>query len=184
MKQIADIQSIVIMGVSGSGKTTIGFALAQRTGSEFCDADRLHPASNVAKMSTGQPLNDQDRLPWLRLVGQHMKDMESSHRRTVVACSALKRSYRDILREYSPDAFFVCLDGPPTVFQTRVDARNHEFMQPSLLASQFAILEPLDDEELGAKVSADLSPLEILDRILADVGWLNGESESRRDEAQ
>jgi carbohydrate kinase (thermoresistant glucokinase family) len=171
MKPVAVIQSIVIMGVSGSGKSTIGLALARRTDSEFIEADQLHPASNVAKMAAGQPLTDQERLPWLRLVGQRMVGSTSLNRRTVVACSALKRSYRNILREYSPDAFFVCLDATPAFIQSRVDARKHEFMPPSLLASQFAILEPFDDRERGVTISADSNPDRIVERILTQVKW-------------
>jgi carbohydrate kinase (thermoresistant glucokinase family) len=171
LKSIVAVQSVVIMGVSGSGKSTIGLALAQRTGAEFIEADDLHPASNVAKMASGQPLTDEDRLPWLRLVGQRMAESTSLDRRTVVACSALKRSYRDILRESAPDAFFVCLVGTAAFIQSRVDSRKHQFMPPSLLASQIAILEPIDDRERGVTISADSNPHRIVERIMTQVMW-------------
>jgi gluconokinase len=109
-------------------------------------------------MSTGHPLSDEDRLPWLGLVGQRINSLESNHRRVVVACSALKRSYRNIVRAYSPNAFVVCLDSSPDVVQARVDARKHEFMPTSLLASQYAIFEPLEDDERGMRIGVDLGP--------------------------
>jgi len=164
------------MGVSGSGKTMIGLALAQRTGSAFCDADGLHTTSNVAKMSTGHPLSDEDRLPWLGLVGRRINGLESNHQRVVVACSALKRNYRSILRAYSPNAFLVCLDSSLAVVQARVDARKHEFMSSSLLASQYAIFEPLEDDERGMRIGVDLGPRDIVGKILAEVRWPDNES--------
>jgi gluconokinase len=157
------------MGVSGSGKSTIALALATQIGAEFCDADWLHPADNLAKMSTGQALGDEERWPWLHTVGQHMKRFESNRRSSVTACSALKQSYRDVLREYVPDAFFVFLDGPFEVIQARIDTRSHEFMPPSLVASQFETLEPLDDDERGMRVDIELDPDEIVSKIEAEL---------------
>src|ERR1039457_7570105 len=104
------MRSIVVMGVLGSGKTTIASALAKRIGSEFIDADWLHTTENLAKMSAGHALDDADRFPWLHSVGIRRKNADREHLRCVVACSALKRTYRDILRAYAPDAFFVLLD--------------------------------------------------------------------------
>ena len=154
----------------------IGLALAHRTGSAFCDADDLHTTSNVAKMSTGHPLSDEDRLPWLGLVGQRINILESNHQRIVVACSALKRHYRNILRTYSPNAFVVCLDSSLAVVQARLDARKQDFMPTSLLVSQYAIFEPLEDDERGMRIDADSGPRDIVDRILAEVRWPDNES--------
>jgi gluconokinase len=119
--QAAQVRAIVVMGVSGSGKSTIALALATQIGAEFCDADWLHTPENLAKMSKGQALSDEDRWPWLHTVGEHMKHFESNARSSVTACSALKKSYRDVLREHVPDAFFVFLDGPFEVVQARID---------------------------------------------------------------
>jgi len=160
------------MGVSGSGKSTIALALATQIGAEFCDADSLHPADNLAKMSAGQGLGDEDRWPWLHAVGQHMKRFESNYLSSVLACSALKQSYRDVLREYVSDAFFVFLDGPFEVIRARIDARSHEFMPPSLLTSQFETLEPLSDDERGMRVDIELGPDEIVSKIEAELNRL------------
>ena len=165
MKQAAQVQSIVVMGVSGSGKSTIAQALAAQINAEFSDADWLHPADNLAKMSSGQALSDNERLPWLHLVGQHMQQLPSIHQSSVTACSALKRSYRDILRAYVPDAIFIFLDGPFEVVQARVEARRHDFMPLSLLASQFEVLEPLDDDERGMRVDIEMNPDVIVSKI-------------------
>jgi gluconokinase len=175
----APFQTIVVIGVSGSGKTTIGLALAQRTGSAFCDADDLHTVDNIAKMSAGHPLNDEDRFPWLDLVGQRINDLESNHRRVVVACSALKRDYRNILRTYSPNAFVVSLESSRAVVQARVNERRHEFMPRSLLASQYEIFEPLEDDERGMRITDNLSPRDTVSRILVDVKWPDNESHVR-----
>ena len=165
MKQAAQVQSIVVMGVAGSGKSTIALALASRIGAEFADADWLHSADNLAKMSSGQALSDNERLPWLHVVGQHMAQFASIHRTSVTACSALKRSYRDVLRAYVPDAIFVFLDGTFEVVQARIEARHHDFMPSSLLASQFETLESLDDDERGMRVDIEMNPDAIVSKI-------------------
>src|SRR5271170_2032917 len=112
MTQEDEVRAVVVMGVSGVGKSTIGLALAKQLDFEFLDADWLHSAHNLAKMSAGQSLTDEDRLPWLKAVGQRIQYIKSRGRGSITACSALKRSYRDILRIYVPDAFFVFLVGP------------------------------------------------------------------------
>ena len=138
---------IVVMGVSGSGKSTVGAALAQRLGVPFADADDFHPPANIAKMKAGTPLNDDDRYPWLEAIGGWLAD----HCGTggVMSCSALKRKYRDQLRRHCPQAEFVHLSGSPEVIAARQASRPGHFMPASLMASQFATLEPLERDERG-----------------------------------
>jgi carbohydrate kinase (thermoresistant glucokinase family) len=159
------VRSIVVMGVSGSGKSTIARALAQRIGFEFIDGDALHSPDNLAKMSNGHALSDDDRTPWLNAIGQLLKDAHSHVPGCVVACSALKRKYRDLLREYVPDTYFVMLDGAFDLIQARLEARPHDFMPISLLASQFATLEPLQRDERGVRVDISLTPDEIVSQL-------------------
>lgn len=165
VRHAANTQSIVVMGVSGSGKSTIARALAERIGAEFCDADSLHPPGNLAKMAAGQALDDEDRWPWLHAVGQEMERCLSHHRASIVACSALKQAYRDVLRGYVPTAFFVFLEGDFDIIRARMEDRSHEFMPPSLLASQFESLEPLSARERGMRLDIELDPDVIVDRI-------------------
>ncbi|MFB4350762.1 gluconokinase [Microbacterium sp. CR_7] len=143
---------VVVMGVSGCGKSTIGAALAERLRVPFRDADDLHPASNVEKMSRSIPLTDEDRWPWLAIVGEDL----ARHRVTgiVVACSALRGVYRDVLREHAPDVFFVHLDASKQVIAQRMVVRSEHFMPLALLDSQIATLEPLAVGEAGLVVSA------------------------------
>ncbi len=162
----ADATPIVVMGVSGSGKTTVGLALAVRLGAEFLDADDLHPPENRAKMAAGHPLDDQDRLPWLHAVGQYMRDAASQGQRAIVACSALKRRYRDLLRTYVPDVPFVYLRGTPALLEARLEGRTNHFMPRSLLSSQLADLEPLDDDEPGVTVDVDADVARIVDEVV------------------
>jgi gluconokinase len=149
------------MGVSGSGKTTVARRLAQAWGDRFVESDDLHSTGDIEKMSAGIPLDDEDRLPWLHAIGELLRVDSDQSLSTVTACSALKRSYRDILRTYVPAAIFVDLDGPFDLIQSRMMSRHHEFMLPSLLESQFAALEPLEGDEHGIRVSAEL-PLETI----------------------
>jgi gluconokinase len=146
---------IVVMGVSGSGKSRVAKACSKRWGYVYIEADDLHSAEAIAKMASGHPLDDSDRLPWLRRVGELIREEQSIGRRTVTACSALKRAYRDILREYAPDAFFVMLDRPFDVVRARVESRHHSFMPAALLESQYEALEPLEPDESGIRI--DLS---------------------------
>lgn len=156
---------LVVMGVSGSGKSTIAAALAGALGGIYLDADDFHPPANVAKMSSGTPLTDDDRMPWLRVVADEIAAQSAKGRLAVVACSALRRRYRDALREVAPDLFFVQLDGTPELLASRIGARTDHFMPPALLASQLAALEPLEADEHGAIVSIDAS----VQHIVADV---------------
>lgn len=154
---------IVVMGVSGCGKSTVAAALAAELRGVYLDADDFHPAANVAKMAAGVPLTDEDRMPWLAVVGQAMADAAARGDLVVVACSALRRAYRDVLRSAAPDTFFVQLDGSPELLAARITARAEHFMPPSLLASQLALLEPLQEDEAGAVVSIDAPVLAVVD---------------------
>ncbi len=145
---------LVVMGVSGSGKSTVGAALAQRVHVPFADADDLHPAANLAKMSAGDALDDHDRHPWLEAIGEWLAAHPEG---AVMSCSALKRSYRDQLRHHAPDVRFVHLDGGRDVIARRQASRPGHFMPASLLSSQFATLERLQPDENGVVVDVDQS---------------------------
>lgn len=140
---------VVVMGVQGSGKSTVAAALAEALDAEFLDGDDLHPAANRAKLAAGQPLDDDDRWPWLRLVAARLGAAEREGARLVVACSALRRAYRDLLRADAATTRFVHLDGPREVLVARIAARTHAFMPTTLLDSQLATLEPLQPDEHG-----------------------------------
>jgi beta-N-acetylhexosaminidase len=143
---------LVVMGVSGSGKSTIGSEIARELELPFFDADSLHPLANIELMAAGTPLSDSDRHPWLVEVGAKLS---SSHQTgLVMACSALKRTYRDTISRDSPTAVFVHLSCPREVLQGRMEARTDHFMPPDLLDSQLAALEPLQDDEIGWTVEA------------------------------
>jgi gluconokinase len=141
------------MGVSGSGKSTVGAAVAQRLRVPFADADDFHPAANIAKMTAGEPLNDDDRRPWLETIGDWLAERCGSG--GVMSCSALKRTYRDQLRLHCPDVEFLHLVGTPEVIGRRQASRPGHFMPPSLLKSQFDTLEPLESDERGVDVDVD-----------------------------
>lgn len=158
---------VVVMGVSGSGKSTVGEQVAQRLGIPFVDGDALHPAANVAKMASGVPLTDEDRIPWLRAVGHALA--ETSPDGAVVACSALKRAYRDLIRAEAPDAVFAELDGDRALLAARMAARPGHFMPVSLLDSQLATLEPLQPDEDGVRLDVSRAPAELADAIVGAV---------------
>jgi len=141
---------IVVMGVSGAGKSTIGEALAERLGVPFIDADNLHPRANVEKMRGGTPLVDADRWPWLEIVADAMRNTADTNGRVVCACSALRRAYRDCLRKRAGEPIaFVLLHGDRSVIAERQADRPGHFMPPELLDSQFATLEPFEPDEHG-----------------------------------
>ena len=162
---------VVVMGVTGSGKSTVGAALAGRLGLQYADADDFHPAANIAKMSAGQPLDDADRRPWLEAIAAWM----GAHRQDggVVSCSALRHRYRDVLRSKAPDAAFLHLAGSPQVVARRVAGRPAHFMPVALVQSQFETLEPLDAGEHGIAVPLEEPVQEIVAQFLR---WLGTET--------
>ena len=152
------LAAIILMGVSGSGKSTVASALAQRTGLTCADADSFHPQANITKMHAGIPLTDEDRWPWLRAIAAAIDHHAAADGPLIIACSALKRSYRDVLRESTP-SFFVHLAAPFDVLEERMQHRTRHFMPASLLKSQFDTLEELDDDEAGAVIDVS-APLD------------------------
>ncbi|MFE9677971.1 gluconokinase [Streptomyces sp. NPDC006259] len=153
---------VVVMGVAGTGKTTIGPLLAARLGVPYAEGDDFHPQANIAKMSAGTPLDDDDRWPWLDAIG------DWAHGRAglggVVSCSALKRSYRDRLRAAAPRIAFLHLAGDRTLIEDRMAHRHGHFMPTALLDSQFATLQPLEADETGVAVDVTGTPEEITER--------------------
>ena len=147
------------MGVSAVGKSTVGAELAERLGIQFLDADDLHDDAAVAAMSAGIALSDADRMPWLARVGDALAAQSGG---AVIACSALALRYRDAIRASAPNAIFVHLDAPAEVLAIRAGAREGHFMPASLLSSQLATLEPLDDDERGFAVDASLPVADIV----------------------
>jgi gluconokinase len=161
--------AILVMGVSGSGKTTAGERLAQELGWPFRDADSFHPAANVAKMSAGTPLTDDDRWPWLGSIAAWIDEGRASREPRVVSCSALKRAYRRVLLDGRPDVRLVYLNGDIELIAARMGRRTGHFMPPTLLASQFDALEPPDADEWPIIVPIELSPRRIIEHICASM---------------
>lgn len=157
--------SVVVTGVTGAGKTTVGRALADRLGAAFVEGDDLHPAANVARMRAGTPLTDADRWPWLDAVAEVVGVHEAGGQDLVVTCSALRRAYRDRLRDGHPSVRFLHVTAPEGVLRDRLARRTGHWMPASLLDSQLALLEPLGQDEPGAAVSSEAP----LDRLLAAV---------------
>lgn len=157
---------IVTMGVSGSGKTTIADDIARREGWPLLEGDRLHPLANIDKMSHGIPLTDEDRWPWLRAIAAAIDDWRAKGQSGVVACSALKRAYRDILIGDRADVALVYLQGSRALIGERLAARKGHFMPPALLDSQFATLEEPGDDEHPIVVSVAAAPDAIVDEVI------------------
>jgi|SRR5215470_5783777 len=146
----------VVMGVSGSGKTTIGRALARELGADFLEGDKFHPEANIAKMSRAEPLTDTDRWPWLDRMAEELAQARAAEGSVVLASSALKRSYRDRLRRGAPDLRLVYLKGEKALIRQRMQARKNHFMPAGLLDSQFAALEEPGPDE--APIVIDVTP--------------------------
>jgi gluconokinase len=170
--------ALIVMGVSGSGKSTIADKLAERLRWTYEDGDKFHPASNVAKMSAGQPLTDEDRWPWLQAIADEIDKVCKDGRPAVIACSALKRSYRDILVHGRNDVRIIFLKGTQELIAHRLAQRKGHFMPPGLLASQFKTLEPPDGNENPVTVSIDASVEVIVDDIISQLQLSHAHSNS------
>lgn len=157
---------IVVMGVSGSGKTTVAAMLAGALGAGFLEGDDVHPPANVEKMRSGSPLTDADRWPWLQTIARQVDRWRERGERGVVACSALKRAYRDILVGDRPEVGLVYLRGAPDLIQRRLAARHEHFMPAGLLSSQFSTLQEPAPEEDAIIVDVDRSPADIVADIV------------------
>lgn len=155
---------VVVMGVSGSGKSTVGAALAQRLRVPFADADDFHPPANIAKMTAGRPLDDADRYPWLEAIGEWLAAHPDGG---VMSCSALKLRYRDQLRRHCPTVEFLHLSGAPDVIGRRQASRPGHFMPATLLASQFATLEPLTAGERGVTIDVGQNIDSVIEEYVA-----------------
>ena len=160
---------VVVMGVSGSGKTTIAKGIADREGWRLLEGDALHPPANIAKMHAGVPLTDEDRWPWLRAIAHEIDAMRARRENAVVACSALKRAYRDILIGSRSDVVLVYLRGSKELIASRLAERKDHFMPPALLDSQFATLEEPGADEHPIVVSIAPMPKAVIDEVVHDL---------------
>src|SRR6188472_2377535 len=164
MVTITSAPILIVMGVAGTGKSTVAGLLAERLKWEFQEGDALHPQANVAKMSSGIPLTDEDRWPWLDAIAAWIKDKTQRGEPGVVTCSALKRSYRDRLR--GPNVIFVFINGPRAVIEARIASRKDHYMPPALLDSQLATLEPPTSDENVLQVNLSAEPQEEVAEVL------------------
>jgi gluconokinase len=158
---------VLVLGVAGSGKTTVGAMLAGRLGWQYADADDFHPVANVEKMAAGHPLTDEDRWPWLHAMAAWIDVQIAAGQPAVVSCSALKRAYRDVMRR--PEVQMVYLQGSRGLIAARLTSRQGHFFQREMLDSQFATLEEPEPDEGVITVSIEGSPLDVVDRILAQL---------------
>lgn len=161
------VRTLVVMGVSGVGKTSVAEELVARTGCVFAEGDDFHPEANRQKMAAGHPLDDEDRWPWLAAVAAWIGEQEAAGRSSVVTCSALRRVYRDVLRDGHPSVRFVHLLAATEVIEERITARRGHYMPASLLGSQLATLEPLDADEPGVGVDTSGDASAVAERALA-----------------
>jgi len=168
------VLTVVVMGVSGAGKSAVGGACAHRLGWAFAEGDDFHSAANKAKMHAGTPLTDDDRWPWLRSIAAWIGEREAAGEPSVVACSALRRAYRDLLRDGHPSVRFLELDAVDDVLQRRIVGRTAHFMPVTLLQSQLDTLEPLQPDEPGVRLSTSTATAEgAISLALAQIrSWL------------
>jgi gluconokinase len=162
--------TLVVMGVSGSGKTTVAVRLANRLGWVFAEGDDFHPPANVEKMHSGHPLTDEDRWPWLQALADWIGTREAAGENAVLTCSALKRSYREVLERGHPSVRFVHLTVSADTLRQRLQHRHGHYMPASLLESQLAALEPLQPDEPGVTLPGDEEPDHVIDHVVA---WLD-----------
>ena len=161
---------VIVMGVSGSGKTTLAKGISTVMGWEFAEGDAFHSEANVEKMRSGQALTDDDRWPWLEAIGSWISAKEAAGESAVVTCSALRRAYRDVLRRDRPHVRFLHVTAPAELIRDRMEHRPGHYMPASLLPSQIATLEPLDDDEPGISVTNEGTAAQVLDRALTALG--------------
>jgi gluconokinase len=173
---VTSLPVVVVMGVAGSGKTTVGRMLADRLGTAYAEADSFHPPANVSKMGSGQALNDDDRYPWLAAIADWIRARVRSGEGGVVSCSALKCTYRDLLRQAHPGVWFLHLDAPRDLIVERMANRRDHFMPVSLVDSQFQALEPLGPRDAGTAVDAAAPPEEIVRTALTRLRDYQGEN--------
>lgn len=160
---------LVVMGVAGSGKSTLAESLSHRLGWPMAEADEFHPAANIAKMNSGTPLDDDDRWPWLHAIREWITVQANEGNSTVLTCSALKHSYRDLLSEADGNVVFLHLDGRAELLHDRIGSRKGHFMPPTLLPSQLATLEPLTSSELSKgnlRLDISKSPEELVEEVV------------------
>jgi gluconokinase len=158
------------MGVSGCGKTTVAQGLAEATGWTLTEGDEHHPRANIDKMASGTPLTDEDRRPWLQRLADWVHQQQEAGRSSVLSCSALKRSYRDVLRSGAPDVRFVHVHGDRAVLEERLGTRAGHFFPARLLDTQLETLEPLGPDEAGVVVDLELAPQQQVEAALAGLG--------------
>jgi gluconokinase len=161
---------VIVMGVSGSGKSTVAKGISTIMGWEFAEGDAFHSDENVEKMRSGHALTDEDRLPWLTSIGDWISGKEAVGESAVVTCSALRRAYRDLLRTDRPHVRFLHVEAPSDIIEDRMEHRPGHYMPASLLPSQLATLEPLEADEPGVSVVNEGSAAAVLDRALAALG--------------
>lgn len=166
MRRLDPSTTVVIMGVSGVGKSTVRAELARLTGWPSAEGDDFHPSVNVDKMRSGEPLDDRDRRPWLGAIAEWIGMQEVAGMSAIVTCSALRRRYRDVLRDCHPSVWFAHLDLPRQGIESRLEQRTDHFMPSTLLASQFTTLEALGADEPGVRLDASASPNQIARRII------------------
>jgi gluconokinase len=160
------LTTIVLMGVAGSGKSSVMAALERQLGWPTLEGDALHPPANVRKMAAGIPLSDEDRIPWLQSIGRWIGEREAARSSSIVTCSALRRAYRELVRKRHPSLWFVHLVAPPETLEKRIEAREGHYMPASMLGSQLETLEPLERGEPGSTIDATPPPEAIADRII------------------